>query len=183
MLARAFYDDPVSVWSLPHGGLRERALKRFFAIRLRQVARKGEVWVAGEGRSAALWLPPGGWRTTLAEELALATASLRPPLLFRLPLVAYGLLGVERSHPRTPDHWYLAVLGTEPAQQGRGYGSAALAAVLGRCDREGIPAYLESSTFDNIPFYARPGFQVRGTLRLLRGPTVYPMWREPLQNG
>lgn len=179
MLARAFFDDPVSVWSCPPSGLREAVLRRFFTVRLRQVAAKGEVWVVGERASAALWLPPDRWRTTVGEDLALAASQLHPRLLWRLPLVAWGLLGVERVHPHAPAHWYLAVLGTEPETQGRGFGSAALAPVLERCDRDGIGAYLESSKERNIPFYARHGFRVVDTLKLPRGPVIYPMWRDP----
>jgi GNAT superfamily N-acetyltransferase len=86
---------------------------------------------------------------------------------------------VERVHPKEP-HWYLAVLGTEPAWQGKGVGSALLAPVLQRCDREGRPAYLESSKESNLAFYARHGFEVTGTIDLLGGgPRVWPMWREP----
>jgi hypothetical protein len=47
------------------------------------------------------------------------------------------------------------------------------------CDREGIPAYLESSKERNIDFYARFGFRVLQEVRLPRGPKMWPMWREP----
>jgi GNAT superfamily N-acetyltransferase len=179
MLARAFFDDPVSTWSCPPDGLRGPMLERFFFLRLQQVARKGEVWVAGEGRSAALWHGPEQWRTTVKEDLELATVQLHPRLVWRLPLVAWGLLGIERAHPHRPSHWYLSVLGTEPAEQGKRLGSAALRPVLERCDRDGIDAYLESSKEANIPFYARHGFRVVDKLKLPWGPEVYPMWRYP----
>jgi hypothetical protein len=52
--------------------------------------------------------------------------------------------------------------------------------VLKQCDADGIAAYLESSKERNIDFYARHGFRVTGELRLPRGPTVWPMWRDPL---
>jgi hypothetical protein len=51
--------------------------------------------------------------------------------------------------------------------------------VLERCDREGEPAYLESSKEQNIPFYSRHGFEVTGQLDLPDGPSMWPMWREP----
>jgi ribosomal protein S18 acetylase RimI-like enzyme len=85
---------------------------------------------------------------------------------------------MERRHPSTPQHWYLAVLGTDPDAQGRGLGSAVLSAMLEQCDRDGVPSYLESSKERNIDFYARHGFRVTGEIKLLRGPNVWPMWRD-----
>ena len=38
---------------------------------------------------------------------------------------------------------------------------------------------VESSKESNIDFYARHGFRVTGEFRLLRGPTVWRMWRDP----
>jgi hypothetical protein len=47
------------------------------------------------------------------------------------------------------------------------------------CDRDGVPAYLEASKEDNVPFYARHGFRVTREIKLPRGPIMYAMWREP----
>ncbi|MCL2769987.1 MAG: GNAT family N-acetyltransferase [Solirubrobacterales bacterium] len=179
MLARAFLDDPIACWSCPPQALRPAMLERFHATRLRQLMAHGEVWTTPALECAALWAPPGHWRTTVREDLQLAAGVLRPRLLVRAPLVVAGLLGIERRHPAQPAHFYLAVLGTEPARQGRGLGSALLAAVLERCDADGVGAYLESSKERNIDFYARHGFRVSAELRLPRGPRVWPMWREP----
>jgi ribosomal protein S18 acetylase RimI-like enzyme len=74
---------------------------------------------------------------------------------------------------------YLSVLGTDPAAQGRGIGSALLAPVLRQCDEDGVPAYLESSKERNVAFYARHGFRVREELALPRGPQMWLMWRDP----
>jgi len=86
---------------------------------------------------------------------------------------------VERHHPKQP-YWYLGVLGTRVADQGKGIGSALLGPVLAHCDESALPAYLESSKYSNIAFYRRHGFEVTGEIQLpLGGPTVWPMWREP----
>ena len=71
------------------------------------------------------------------------------------------------------------MLGTEPASQGQGLGSAVLGPVLEQCDADGVGAYLESSKERNIDFYARHGFRVTDELRLLRGPRMWGMWRDP----
>ena len=178
-LARAFYDDPVACWSCPPDALRPRMLEVFYRVRLRQLLAEQEVWTDPDLGGAALWAPPGRWRTTLREDLQMARCMLAPRLFARMPLVFGGfIVQLERRHPRTP-HWYLAILGTEPAAQGRGIGSAVLAPVLERCDADGVGAYLESSKERNIAYYARHGFRVTDELRLPRGPRMWAMWRDP----
>jgi ribosomal protein S18 acetylase RimI-like enzyme len=179
MLARAFLDDPVAEWSCRPDSLRAGVLEHFNGARLRHLLPHHEVWTTPELASAALWAPPLQWRTTPRQDLELARAVLHPRLLPRAPLVAAGLLNLERRHPRTPPHWYLAVLGTDPAAQGQGLGSAVLAPVLEQCDVDGVGAFLESSKERNIAFYARHGFRVTAELRLPRGPKMWAMWRDP----
>ena len=179
MLARAFLDDPVASWAWRPQELRLAALERFQAARLRQLIPGGEVWTNDELTCAALWAPPGSWHMTLRETAMLVPCFLRPRLFARMPLVALGWEKMERVHPRRPPHFYLAVLGTEPQAQGRGLGSAALGGVLEQCDRDGVSAYLESSKERNVDFYARHGFRVLEEIRLLRGPPMWKMWRDP----
>jgi len=90
-------------------------------------------------RRAALWAPADAWAAPASELVrGLPFLTWR-----RAPLVLYGLGNVERAHPHEP-HYYLSVLGVDPGSQGRGVGSALLAPGLGLCDREGVPAYLET---------------------------------------
>ncbi|MBJ7353788.1 MAG: GNAT family N-acetyltransferase [Thermoleophilaceae bacterium] len=184
-LARAFADDPVAAWSCPPASLRPYVLERFHGARLRQLLDRGEVWTTDELASAALWAQPGEWKTTAREDLELASALFqrrslaRPSVLMRSPMVGIGLTSVERKHPAQPQHWYLAVVGTDPAAQGRGLGSKVLSPILEQCDRDGVAAYLESSKETNLDYYARHGFRVTQEHRLPRGPTVWAMWRDP----
>jgi ribosomal protein S18 acetylase RimI-like enzyme len=180
MLARAFLDDPVAAWAFRPEELREQALERFQAARLRQLLAGEGVWTTEDLSCAALWAPPGRWRPRPREEAQIARAFMHPRLIGRLPLAALGWQLMEREHPHAPPHWYLAVLGTDPSAQGRGLGSAVLSVMLAECDRDGVAAYLESSKERNIDFYARHGFRVTQQMRLLRGPLVWPMWRDPL---
>jgi ribosomal protein S18 acetylase RimI-like enzyme len=178
MLSRAFLDDPVAMWSCPPERLRPKMLERFQTARLRQLMEHSEVWTTPELSSVALWAPPKCWKTTPRQDATLARVMLHPRLILRAPVIVSGLVGIERRHPHAPPHWYLAVLGTDPAAQGQGLGSAVLAPVLQACDTDGVDAYLESSKERNIAFYARHGFRVIEELQLPRGPKMWAMWRD-----
>jgi ribosomal protein S18 acetylase RimI-like enzyme len=89
------------------------------------------------------------------------------------------LAAYERARPRQT-HWYLGTIGTDPARQGTGVGTALLRVVLDRLDAAGVPAYLESSKESNLAFYGRHGFEVTGQIHTPRGgPTLWLMWRDP----
>jgi predicted GNAT family N-acyltransferase len=96
----------------------------------------------------------------------------------RLPRTLAVLDLMDRKHPREP-HWYLFLVGSDPARRGQGHGRAVIAPVLEQCDRDDMPAYLESSNPENVPYYARYGFEVTGELRRAGSPPLIPMWREP----
>jgi ribosomal protein S18 acetylase RimI-like enzyme len=86
---------------------------------------------------------------------------------------------MEARHPHDPSHWYLFILGTEQAAQGRGLGSALLAQMLARVDTDGMPVYLESSNERNLALYGRYGFETTSQVAIPGGPRIWPMWREP----
>jgi GNAT superfamily N-acetyltransferase len=178
VLARAFDDDPVMTWFFQERRRREARNRRFFGLRLRQLMPHGETYTVEGELGAAIWAEPERWRLSRLEEIRLTIAML-PAVWPRLAEVIEGLEAIDRVHPSRP-HYYLAVLGTDPDAQGRGIGSALLQPTLETCDRDGIPAYLESSKERNIDFYARHGFRVTGELELPDGPRVWSMWRDPL---
>jgi GNAT superfamily N-acetyltransferase len=180
MLARAFYDDPVTAWFYPNPARRLAHTRRFFAIRLRQLADQELIFTTPDHSGAALWAQPGHWREDLRQSLMLLP--MLPVLLPRIVRSTRAVREIERLHPVVP-HYYLSVLGTDPEQQGGGVGSALLAPVLRRCDRDGVAAYLESSKESNVGFYVRHGFTMTERIDLPDGPPLWFMWREPARRG
>jgi GNAT superfamily N-acetyltransferase len=177
-LARAFHDDPLGAWMYPDPTRRIAGLERFFSLHIREMALPGGACLtAADGAGAALWKPPGTWKTPPLLIVRLLPALTR---IFgrRLPLLLRGLSEVEKAHPREP-HFYLPIVGVAPEHQNRGLGSALLAPVLRRCDRDGLGAYLEATTEANLRLYAGKGFQVSHELRVPGGLTLWPMWRDP----
>jgi ribosomal protein S18 acetylase RimI-like enzyme len=179
-LARAFEEDPVMSWIFRSDAERLTRLERAFGLFLRRIWLPQEECYAAERLfGAALWLPPDKWHLGVAAQIRMlpsmvAVTGQNLPRLFR------ALNLIEKKHPKTPSHYYLAVLGVEPELQGHGFGGALMQPVLTRCDRDGVAAYLESSKERNIVLYERHGFRVVEEVRLPQGgPPIWRMWREP----
>ncbi|MEI6251323.1 MAG: GNAT family N-acetyltransferase [Mycobacteriaceae bacterium] len=182
VLGRAFREDPVMAWLQPDAGKRSAALPGFFgAVTRHHFLAGGGVEVAGSDSgvgAAALWDPPGHWGQQPREQIAMLPAVVRA---FRGRLGVARALGdqMKAAHPEEP-HWYLAMIGSDTAVRGGGYGNALMRSRLDRCDAEGAPAYLESSNPDNIGYYMRFGFEVTGEIVIPGGgPSLWPMWRRP----
>lgn len=176
-LAAAFDQDPVFRWMIPADGRRGARLRRFFSVELEQIVfPEGEVWATDGLEGAALCLPPERWRLPPRVAVGQGRSYAR---VFGLRLVqALAMLTlIERRHYR-PAHYYIPYIGVRPERQGQGTGSALLAPILERCDRERLPAYLEASSERNAALYARLGFEHLGELRILGSPPVWPMLRE-----
>ena len=123
---------------------------------------------------AALWLPPN----VHPDEDALGkivertvAGSVRGHLLTMLEQMG-------QYHPAEP-HWYLPLIGVDPAHQGKGYGGALLTHALQRCDRDRTLAYLESTNPRNITLYQRHGFTAIGQIQVGTSPVMVPMVRHP----
>ena len=172
-LARAFEDDPVARFAHPGPRRRPRGLRRWFGGRLRTLLPDELVWCDEDRRGAAVWAPPDRWELPFRE-----VVWNLPSVSRRLPWLMVGYHRVDALHPPEP-HLYLSVLGVDPGAQRGGLGSRLLEPGLEHCDREGVPAYLESSKEANVPFYERHGFRVTREVAMPKGPSLWLMWRDP----
>ena len=178
-LVRAFADDPVANFMFAGDRRRRLGLHSFFTSQInRQYLPGGHVYTTEDLAGAAVWGSPDRHRNGLTELLQLLPTA--PFLVSARAVRALRLLfEVDSLHPKEP-HWYLATLGTAPERQGQGVGAALLQPALTLADRDGMPAYLESSKERNVSFYARFGFEVVEELHSAVGsPPMWRMWREP----
>lgn len=177
-LARAFADDPVFATLFGAPVPQDRCERFFRTIGAMAFRRRPGLVLRTEGdEGAAVWAPPGEWSLQPTEILRFAPSMLRS--FGRRTVRSMKVLSViEAHHPEEP-HWYLEFLGTDPAHQGKGVGSALIQPMLDRCDQEGLGAYLESSKERNVPFYARFGFEVTERITLPGGADEWLMWRKP----
>jgi ribosomal protein S18 acetylase RimI-like enzyme len=176
-LAEAFHDDPLLHILAPDERRRGRVGRWFFQVTVDYGMRWGHVWVTEDVAAVAVWLPPGStWMARRSLRVGMATFPLRVGVrpMVRVMRAAPAL---ERLHTSvTEPHWYLMAIGTRPSRQGAGLGGALLAAGMSRADADGTPCYLETSTEQNVDFYARRGFEVVGQEQL-SGHTLYGMVR------
>jgi GNAT superfamily N-acetyltransferase len=177
-LADAFCEDPVFGWLMPDERSRQGRLRRFFAIELRHVGlERGRAWTEHELGGASITTPPGAWRMPPWAALAQGATFGR-----RLARAGRLLTAVERRHPREA-HYYFAAIGVRRGLQGRGLGSTLMGPTLERCDREGLPAYLEASSERSAALYARLGFRLIEELRVGSSPPLRLMLRPPTPTG
>jgi len=173
LLTAAFAGDPVWGWAFP-----DRVdLAAWWRFNVSSALRFPWVWVLGDFAAVAIWIPPGESELTAAEE-----AEVEPmidDLARSRAAEVLDLLGrFESAHPDQPAHYYLSLLGTDPARRGHGYGMALLERNLAMIDAEGMPAYLESSNSANDARYERRGFRRVGEFHRPDGRvTVATMWR------
>ncbi|MGB8939843.1 MAG: GNAT family N-acetyltransferase [Streptomyces sp.] len=176
ILARAFDDDPMMRWFFPADATREAGLARYFAtLFTRQYVHHGVC--EHTAAAAAYWVPPGAQDKAVPD--AETIAELVEILGDRAPLFQEATAAAVEHGPQEP-HWYLAVVGADPAAQGQGHGAALLRSGLAKADADGLPVYLESSKPANLPVYEHFGFEVLGEAQLPGGgPILWPMRREP----
>ncbi len=173
-LMLAFAADPMTRWSWPgaEGYLRNMPrLARAFGEKAFALGSADQV---DEFAGVALWLPPGV--ECDAEALSqLVQGTTTPSVLAEADKIFEQMAAF---HPREP-HWYLPLIGVDPARQGERVGERLMAHALARCDADGKPAYLESSNPRNLSFYRRHGFESLGSIQAGSSPSVVPMLRKP----
>ena len=172
VIVLAFSADPAARWTYPD----PHQYLTHFPAAVRAFGGKAITHSTGHHlsgfRGAALWLPPG----VLPDEEALG-AVLQGSVADPLRAEVFAVFERMGSYHPTEPHWYLPLIGVDPAHQRRGHGAALLRHTLSQCDRERTVAYLESSNPANVPLYRRHGFQELGTIQVGSSPAITPMLR------
>ncbi|MGW1870085.1 GNAT family N-acetyltransferase [Streptomyces mauvecolor] len=179
ILDAAFIDDPVSSWVLPDAARRREVHHRLMEAFCRLSFAEGHVDITEDGAAVALWIdvPAEPHEPQDGDDGPAQLRAFVDPDNERVEQIAHLMAGI---HPQGRAHAYLWMVGVVPDRQGEGLGAALITSVLERCDREGLPAYLEASSERSPHLYRRLGFAPLGEpVRLPDGPLVHPMWREP----
>jgi GNAT superfamily N-acetyltransferase len=172
VLVLSFAQDPVVRWQYPDPIQYLKLFPRFVRAFGGGAIGQGTARYVGDPigglLGVALWLPPGAELDHAAIEATLPRG--------RDVEIGAVLEKLAAYHPSAP-HWYLPLIGIDPAHQRKGYGAVLLDDTLRRCDQDHVAAYLESTNLANIPLYERQGFQLQGTVQVGSAPPLFPMLR------
>ncbi len=163
LLGRAFADNPAYRAILRHmpDDVRARTVARvkrgFAAASVRWQEAHG-VWDGGHMAGVSLVCAPGqyphGPLAFQRHAWGCMTAGWRGIVNF-MRADAH----IRRRHLRGP-HYYLFVLGVDPAHQKRGLGRALLGALSERADARSLPCYLETDKPSSVELYRSAGYVV-----------------------
>lgn len=172
-ITAAFAKDPVVRWFIRDDGRYAKYFPPFVKVFGGAAFANGSADTVADTAGVALWLPPGVGPDE--EKMGELAAQAVPEDEQEERFAFMGQMG--EYHP-TYEHWYLPVIGVDPAQRGNGLGSMLLRHALQRADRDHLPAYLEASSPDNKRLYERHGFEEIGVIQHGSSPPMWPMLRK-----
>jgi ribosomal protein S18 acetylase RimI-like enzyme len=176
ILAEAFTDDPLMVWTFPDDGSRPRLLQAMFSFLAEHLYLPVGASVIDDEGAAALWQPPDARgedsESFWAEHGQGFVAALEGEIERTMVLGA----AMAEHHP-TERHWYLPAIGVRTAAHGRGLGGGVLRHTLAQVDAAGEVAYLEATTPRSAALYRRHGFEVTTEFTVDDSPPIWPMVR------
>jgi ribosomal protein S18 acetylase RimI-like enzyme len=177
-LTLAFGADPACRWAWPDPQRYLEAFPPFARAFGGGAIFHGTAYYYKGFSGVASWLAPGTApdEESLAKVIEETVADGRKGAMFSI------FEQMDAVHPREA-HWYLPLIGVDPAHQGEGIGSALLSHVLKVCDSQKVSAYLEATSPRSGALYERYGFEVVGRIRAGDSPEILPMLRKPRPNS
>jgi len=169
----AFANDPITRWLWPGSQQYLASMAPFTKVFGCGAFTQNGAFGTADFGGVCLWLAPGERPDEQALVAVLERTIARPN--HDAAFSMFEQMG--KYHPTEP-HWYLPLIGCDPAYQGKGYGSALLARALAQCDRDHLPAYLEATNERNTALYQRHGFERMGTIQAGNSPPLVPMYRK-----
>jgi ribosomal protein S18 acetylase RimI-like enzyme len=173
-IVKAFSADPAARWMYPDSQQYWQHFQSFVKAFAGAAFEHGSAALVEGYLAAALWLPPG----IHPDEQAMDKL-IRSTVPEGDQANVFALFQEMDGYHPAEAHWYLPMIGVDPAHQGKGFGSALLQHALARCDREDKLAYLESTSPSSVRVYKRHGFELLGTIQVGSSPELFPMLRKP----
>ena len=184
VLGRAFAEYELLRYYFPDEAQQHAIANTFVSIGVAVCLKYGEVYATSQKlEGVAGWLPPGKSPFGVRQIIRSVPVSI---------LVRFGRQGAGRmqAYGRFVDnlhrklvpypHWYLQIIGVDPACQGQGFSSQLIRPVLERIDRERMPCALETNIDKNVAIYRRFGFEVISEDKMTGTPvTSFLMLRKP----
>ena len=170
--AAAFSDDAMIRWPMPEAT--PAMLQELFRVILAPYVEFGVLWKIGGCDGGAAWLPPGvAGRFDEIEQSGRAAINPLTDDGGARYATFWDWLG---AHLPGEPCWFLDAVAVAPAAQGRGLGRRLVMHGLELARADGCPAFLETGTPRNVPFYQSLGFQIVDEQRAPNGgPMIWFM--------
>lgn len=159
ILSEAFDANQSVNYIIPQDKYRKRRIKALMSYSYHNCKLFGEVFITQDGKGCSLVLFPDQKRfsikgTLLDVQLAFRAIGLKN--VFK----AIKREAVIKKHQPDTKLYYIWFIGVAPAAQGSGIGSRLLSELVQRSTDMKRTICLETSTFKNIPWYEKQGFQI-----------------------
>jgi len=186
VIGRAFKADPTLnlFFSQIRLAERERRVAALYGDMLLAMLGRAElVYSDHDGRIAGLGviLPPGAYPLPMTVNLVPLVRYVLRHGLYGIPPWVSFLSIREEEHPKEPC-CYLDTLAVDPACQRQGHGSRVMRYLLDRADQDHVGVYLETTNGNNVAYYTKFGFEVRGP-KVIKGLASWFFWRPPVSQG
>jgi ribosomal protein S18 acetylase RimI-like enzyme len=161
--ARAFAEDPMTVWMIPDA-VKRTNMRYAFEMVLRIAAMGGaEAYTTSpDCEGVAVWMPAGKKQSI---DMLIKAGYPRLPLrcgwrYFLLDNLTIAHCEKMRKRYAPPVHCYLGLLAVDPEHQGKGLAGALLRPMLSRLNNEKTACYLETQNLKNVSIYQHFGFEL-----------------------
>lgn len=159
ILCQSFQNDPQINYILGCNGNKNKKLMRLMAYSFEFGLANGKVEISEDKNSVAIWKSSNSKKMTIN--------LFYESILF---FFAFGWSGIKRIsamekkiaafYPDKTIFNYLWILGTNPNEQGKGYGTAILLKAINKFEQDKVPLYLETCTDSNLKYYQRKRFEL-----------------------
>ncbi len=184
MLTRSFWNYPLLTHFFPEESQRQAVSDSILAMPVYTCLRYGEVYITSlKLEGAAVWTPSENYPVSFWRLLRTV------PLKHILGMSQSGAASMQsvdhfinNIHKRlVPDrHYYLEVIGVDPAYQKQGFSSKLIKPMLHRLDQQGMACFLETQDLQDVAIYQHFGFVTIDQSAIPGTPlTSWAMLRKP----
>ncbi|BAY86291.1 GCN5-related N-acetyltransferase [Calothrix parasitica NIES-267] len=184
ILAESFMDDPSFKFTYGENVNKIRALVAFFELFVNDAIERGEIVIAPEDQGVCIWYP---------ESVEIFNKQFEQ-ILIDVASTVYHFAGEESGKrfehlintmgEKEPERTHCEVffIGLKPEARGKGIGKNLIKPVLDYADKNQVGCYLVSSSYRNISFYKRHGFQKYCPIKISDSYSMTGMWRDFVNN-
>lgn len=160
------FDDNLSVnYIAKQDNLRTKRIESLMDYSFETCYKFGNVYLSDDQNACALVLYPDQKKTTISSTFLDIQLLLNCIGLENIGKAMKRESSIKKIQPKTP-MYYLWFIGVNPKAQGSGIGSELMEEIIQDSQSKLLPIYLETSTFRNLPWYRKFGFNIYNELEL-----------------